>query len=454
MNDPFEDELRRNYRALDGAAERLEDRLRPKTRRIPVVAPPSVVRWIVPAVAAAAVLFGVLFATLDRQTPRPEPRSVRRDPPPPRIHAPAPVVPETPRPAPPTPPPSESPTPPPSNEPIVPPPVKQEPPPTPPPTPPSTEPVVPPQPAEIARITIDEINGTWSLNGKSQKPAKKVVLSKGDVLTTESVTKVLLAENRFLLLAPKSSIAVEPEEKRLTVKLEKGELLAELIGPGIALRVTTSACAFDSKGTVFDVRIEGGRAHLVVEEGTVDAGGVIVKAGQALVATAGKPVPRAVESDLRQLVWARAHRPMERVLFEETFDEPGDWQADVAKGIATGTGSRSSIQLLRKDTALFRIPVKGRIVIVLRGERAAELAVQIHQVDPKMNFRIDQRIGSGSGWQTIVIELDKIPPNTEPKTTGKVEPGAAVDNLLLLYGRDGEKLGFWVDSIRVVETRP
>ncbi len=453
MNDPFEDELSRNYRALDEAARRLEDRMRPRTRRVPVVTRSSTAPWIAAGLAAAAAVVLLTFATLHSETPRTEPVSVRRDPPAATTSAPPPDAPRT---VPPTPPTTSADAPPlpPASSPTTPTPpatTEQRPPPPP---PDSTEQRPPTQRAEVARITIDEINGAWSLNGKAQRASKSVVLAKGDALTTESITKLILADNRFLLLAPKSAIVIEPEEKRLTVRLDRGEVLAELIGPGVALRVTTPACTLDPIGTVFDVRIEGIRTHLLVEEGAVNAGGLIVKAGRGLVATAGQPIPQSAEADLRRLAWARAHRPAERVLFEETFEERGSWQADVSKGVATGIGSRSSLQLERKDPPLFRVPAKGRIVIVMRGERAAELAVQIHQADPRMNFRIDQRIGSGSGWQTVVIELDKIPPNTDPKTTGKVEPGAAIDSILLMYGRDGEKLGFWVDSIKVVEIRP
>jgi hypothetical protein len=457
MNDPLEEELIRSYRALDPAARRLEGRTRPRTRRVPIVRRPALGPWIGAGVAAAAAILVIAFATLHRPTTAArEPETVHREPS--TVTSRAPIVPPpTPTSAPPVPPSSEPPPTPTTSGSIAPPPqgTSQQAPPPPPPTTSESQPPRPPtQPAAVAKFTIDEVTGGWTLNGKSQRAAKKIELARGDTLAADTTVKIVLAENRFLLLAPKSAIVVEPEETRLAIRIEKGEMLAELIGRGLPLRVLTAACTLDPLGTVFDVRVEGNRTHVIVEEGAVDAGGVIVKPGRSLTAVAGQPLPPTGEADMRRLAWARAHRPAERILFEETFDQAGEWQADVVKGVARGIGSRSSIELKRKDPPIFRVPVKGRIVIVMRAERAAELALQIHQAEPKMNFRLDQPVRSGSGWQTVVVEIDRIPPNTQPKTEGAPEPGAAVDNLLLLYGRDGEKLGFWVDSIRVVEVRP
>ena len=408
MND---DDLIRAYRALDGAATRLADRFKPATRRVRA----NTGRWLLAAVAATLTVAAIGFAALRRNPEPAPPRETAREKPP--VEPPRPErVPDLPKrdtpkpeePAPPTPPP-----PPPAPPPAVPPPEPPKPEPKP------DEPK-PPTVTEVAKLLLEEITGTFALNGKSSRGLKAAGLARGDTLVADTATKLVVAKDRFVLLAPKSSVIVESSD---ALRLAKGELLAEFA----QLKVVTDAGTIAPVGTVFAARLDGLRTHVLVEDGSVDIGGTVVKAGQQGVAAPGEAVAVSA-ADFRRLAWARAHRAAERVLFEQKFDD-------------------GRVDLKRKDPPFFRVPVRGRVTMVVRVARAGEVGLQFHQVDPKGNFRADTWVSKAGSWQTVTIDLDRIPPNVEPKRAGTMDVGAAVDAITVVG--DAE-----VQSIKVVEVRP
>jgi hypothetical protein len=409
MND---DDLIRAYRALDGAADRLADRFKPATRRR---VRSNSGRWFVAAVAATLAIAAIGLAALRRNPEPAPPRETAREhqpvepPKPERV----PDLPkrETPKPEEPVPP--TPPSPPPAPSPVVPEPEPPRP-------EPKREEPKPPTRTEVAKLPLEEITGTFSINGKASRGMKSTELAHGDTIVADTATKLVVAKDRFVLLAPKASVSVESPD---ALRLAKGELIAEFA----KLKVVTDAGTMAPLGTVFAARLEGKRTHVLVEDGSVDVAGTIVKAGQQAVAEQGEAVAVSA-GDFRRLAWARAHRAAERVLFEQKFEG-------------------GKVDLKRKDPPFFRVPVRGRVTLVVRVDRAAEVGLQLHQMDPKGNFRVDTWIAKAGSWQTITVDLDKIPPNVEPKRAGTMDVGAAVDAISVIG--DAE-----VQSIKIVEVRP
>ncbi|MBI2900734.1 MAG: FecR domain-containing protein [Planctomycetes bacterium] len=451
MNDELERKLDEMYRRLDAPARRLDRRWRarrPRTRTRNFAA------WIaVGAVSAAALILVLLHRpSTDRPAPVPrrEPVALRSEPPPrfkkeevrPRARPPVPRT-DLPARVPDEPPPKRED-----------PPRRDEPKRDRPPEPRSTE-------AEPAIVTFLEVDGAIDVAGRSIRgKSKDVRVRAGERLTAASATKLVLSERRFLVLAPKSAISFAVEGKAVAARLDHGEVLAELIGPGPEIRVVTGACSVRPLGTVFDVRIEGTRTTIVVEEGSVEcsAGGrsVRVRPGQQIAVAPDAPLPAPTPADLRRLAWARGHRAAERRLFAEDFSKPGGWEAAVeggaAKGIPDPPWCAGKVRLESADP-LFAVPVRGRITIVCRTDRPANLVLQIHAREPKLNFMQEFRIARAGAWVTLTAEFDRFVPRDKSRKEALV-PGAPVSEIYLQYGEDGEKGAFWVDSIVVTEVRP
>ncbi len=464
MTDDLERDLDTFYRGFDAAGRRIAHRWKkPAThRRVLASNSTGAGAWIAAALTAAAALLVIVLATRGGETTKQEPVVIRTDtvappPPPTSTVSPMPVPPKE-KPPEPTPAPST----------VQPVPPKTETPPIAPPTPPSTSPPPsettpepPPKPVERAVVAFAEVEGTFDVTGmklsKFRGAQKDFKIAEGDKLRAESVTKLTLAPDRFILLAARSQVTFE----RNNITLEQGELLAELIGSGRDVHIVTRACEIDHIGTVFSVRIDGDRSIVMVEEGRVEcrnaASKVTLGAGQQATATAGKDAIATTDADLRRHSWTRAHRPTERSLFSETFDEKGAWDALVTDGISKGAPSESYAAVMRLESGepIFRIPARGRMTIVYRAERAATLMVQLNLVTAKdrLNFHQDFAVQKSATWKTLVVEFDKMVPREKSKRD-VVRAGDEVREIFLQFGEAGEKINFEVDSIGVADLRP
>lgn len=315
--------------------------------------------------------------------------------------------------------------------------------------------------AETPTITFREAEGSFELAGRSRRGRERdVKVVSGDRIRTAAVSKLSLSEKRFLLIAAKSDLVVHIDGEALVLGLEQGEILAELLGPGVAVRVQTAACRVDPKGTVFSVRCEAKKTVVLVEEGLVECSGsgkgVTVRPGQQTsVATGGAPAAPST-AELQRLSWTRGHRPAERTLFSEDFTNAGAWEAQVEKGVARGVADpqwcAAKVRLESADP-LWIVPVRSRVTIVCRTDRTANLVVQMHAREPKMNFLHEVRPLKAGAWQTVTFEFERCVPRDSSRTE-KLLPGAPIDEIYLLYGEPGDKGSLWVDSITVTELRP
>ncbi len=339
---------------------------------------------------------------------------------------------------------------------------KVAPPPPPPLSPPSAPVPVKPTVAAVAAVRFREATGTFTLDGRRSTLRKKELsVSAGSRLRAETVTRLVLAEDRFLLLAPRATAVFAPESERLSVTLEEGELLAELAGPGPALRVFTKACEAEPRGTVFLVSVQGERSTVLVEEGRVECrsprGRAALGPGQQVSVAAGRDFGPAVEAELRRLAWARAHRPLERPLYREEFNAPGAWKGEVAGGAARAVaapGSSAAALHLLSSKPVFAVPLRGRFEIVYRAPQGGDLLVQLHAAEPAQNFDQPVRLAPAADWRTLTFEFGAFVPTDPNDRTSRLRPGRGVDHLQLLFTPGPKGGGFWVDAVRAVETRP
>ena len=418
MSDDLERRLDTFYRGLDDSARRVEGRwkARPQSRA------PSRVPWgIAGVIAAAAVVLIVLSLQRTEKIPLPPPVEVARPVSRP-ISEPAPTP--TPQPPPREEPKVNPPAPP--SHPDLKPPVAPIPPSEPPKTDaPKSAPVPPvdqPKPPEsrptiVARAaaTIREVDGVLDLGEKTLRGKQKdFVVAAGDRLRAASVVKLTLADDRFILLSPKSVVEFRPEEKRLTLAIDAGDLHAELIGPGPEVRVTTKTCEIQPLGTVFTVRADEKKSTVIVERGRVEVRGAkgksAVRAGESVFATEDGAVSAPFAADFRTLAWAKTHRPAESTLFFEDFNKPGAWKAEVDKGVARAlpmAGGGASIELVA-EKPVFEVPVRGQIQVVCRSDRASKLYAQFFARDLRVNFRKDVTILKGPAWRTVTFDFDEL----------------------------------------------
>jgi ferric-dicitrate binding protein FerR (iron transport regulator) len=472
--DPARGELERQldefYRKLDGPARRVEARW----KSTPAVnGNRRVQAWLAAGVAAAAAILLMISAL--RSDPRPVERPMVRvetpEAPPPRpVPAPVrtpPVV--APKPAPVDPPrPVDQPrTPQPAPEPPAPPVEPKSAPPTPPAPRPSPEPPKPAEPAPTTRpvrvlASLRETEGTFDLADKTLRGKQKdLSVGPGDRLRASTTVKLTLGDDRFVLLAPRTVVEFRPEEKRLSMALEQGDLLADLGGVGQEVRVVTKACEITPLGTVFAVKVDPGRVMVTVEKGRVDVqspkGRAVLKAAEALQAspdgTLGTPGP----ADFRALAWARTHRAAETTPYLEEFTKPGPWVGDVEKGVIRAVakpGTGAMIQVASEKPPLFEVPVRGFITIVCRADRAGKFKVQLYSPDQKTTYtRQGITILKGDAWRTVTVDFDDLAPSDKTRPT-RLPPGSAVTDLLIMYGEEEDKGNFWVDTLKITELRP
>lgn len=316
--------------------------------------------------------------------------------------------------------------------------------------------------AEKAVALFREATGTFTLDGRRATLQKKeLTVTAGERLRAETVTRLALAENRFLLLAPRATVVFNPTPERMAVTLEEGDLLAELVGPGPSVRVSTKACEAEPLGTVFLISVQGERTTLLVEEGRVDCRGardrLAVAAGQQVSVAAGRELGAAGEADLKRLSWARAHRPLERLLYQEDFTAPGDWKGEIAGGSARAVpspGSTAARLHLMSGKPLFQVPLRGRFEIVYRAPQGGDLLVQIHGVDPAQNFDHPVRLAPSAEWRAVPFEFKAFVPTDMNDRTSRLLPGRGIDHLQLIFTPGPKGGGLWIDAIRTVETRP
>lgn len=464
-----DDDLKRRldemYKSLDESARRVESRWRsrPATRRRSSPAARPFGAWVGAGIAAAAAIVLLLLALRAERkpvvevvhapvpVPAPEPRRTP-PPPPPAPPKPAPeAAPEIPKAPPPPPPP---PVPAPREEPAAPPA-----PPAPPPKPPPSEPA-PPTRVVKASMVLPEIDGSFELADRSLKGKQKdLSVSAGDRLRATTAVKLALAEDRFVLLSPKSVVEFRPEEKRLALALEQGEALADLAGPGPEVRILTKSCEVTPLGTVFAVKIVPGRALITVEKGRVEVqsskGKAVLRAAESLQAADDGTLGAAMPADFRTLAWARGHRAAELALFSEDFSKAGAWEGEVEKGVARAIARPGAAPTLHlAGDRLFEVPVRGVLSIVCRSDRASKLKVQIYAGDVRTTYRVDVPVLRSSDWKTLAFTFDDFVPADRTKASGRPAPGAPISDLLLMYGDEEERGSFWVDSIRVTELRP
>src|SRR6185295_5254821 len=365
---------------------------------------------------------------------------------------PSPAPREVPKPAP-DPAPRPAPVPAPEPKPVTPPPAPKEEPKTPepaPPTPPTPPPT--PEPAPSTRplravAVLRETEGNFDYADKAIRAKQKdFSVGAGDRLKTGSTpVKLTLAEDRVLLLAPRTVVEFRPEEKRLAVSLEQGEALAELSASGIEVRIVTKACEVTPLGTVFAVRAAPGRSGVVVEKGRVEVqsakGKSTLRAGESLQAaddgTLGAPAP----ADFRTLSWARGHRAAEVTLYSEDFARAGAWEGEVEKGVARALAKPGAAPTLHvaTDKPMFEVPIRGAFTIVCRSDRTTKLKVQFFATDVRTTYRCDVPIPRSSDWRTLTFSFDDFVPADKTKATGRPAPGAPVTDLLLQVGEEDER---------------
>ncbi|HXX92801.1 MAG TPA: FecR domain-containing protein, partial [Planctomycetota bacterium] len=285
-------------------------------------------------------------------------------------------------------------------------------------------------------------------------------VASGDRLRAQTVVRIGLAEDRWLLLAPRSVVEFRPEAKQLTVAIDLGDLHAELVGPGPQIRVATRTCEVEPEGTVFSVRAEEKRTTVIVERGRIEVRGAkgraSVRAGESVLSTDDGQVSASTPGDFRLVGWTRSHRAPEATLFSEDFSRTGAWQAEVDRGVARAipaSGAAGMIHL-ESDRPLFEIPVRGQIQIVCRADHASKLTLQFFVREARANFRKELQVLRTPGWKTLLVDLDDCLPFDRSKSQSRAPAGAGVYDLGLWYGEEGEKGNFWVRSIRVVELRP
>lgn len=461
MSDELERQLDEFYRKLDGSARRVEARW----KSTPAAGESRIAAWMGAGVAAAAAILLVLSAL--RSEPKvpgdavvlvppapvvePAPTPTPAPAPAPRPFRPAP--PEEPRREPPAPRPSEpTRTPPAPAEPRPAEPRPAEPAPTPPPpTPPSTKVV-------RAKAVLRETEGSFDLadRGVRGKQTRLKVFA-GDRLRASSLVKVTLADDRVVLLSPRTLVEFRPEEKRLTLAMEQGELLADLIGPGPEIRVVTKTCEITPLGTVFGVKADAGKVLVVVEKGRVDVqtpkGRATLRPAEAIQAADDGALHPA---EFRPMPWARSQRAPELALYADDFSRPGAWTGEVANGAVRAVarpGSGPLIQVVN-DKGLFETPIRGSLSIVCRADRAGKFKVQLYSPEQKTTYtKQNINILRGEAWRTVVVDFDELVPSDKSRPA-RLPAGSLVTDLLFMYGDEGERGNFWIDSLKVTELRP
>jgi hypothetical protein len=321
----------------------------------------------------------------------------------------------------------------------------------------------PPAPTKVTRAVavLREIEGIFELADKPFRGKQKdLAVAAGDRLRASTPVRITLADDRSVLLAPRTAVEFRPEEKRLALAMEQGDLIADLIGPGPDVRVVTRACNITPLGTVFGVKVDAGRVLVTVEKGRVDVQGpkgrAMLRPAESVQAaedgTIGTPFP----ADFRAMAWARSQRAPELSLYAEDFSKPGAWVGEVDRGVARAVPRPGSgaVLHLAADKGIFEVPVRGSITIVCRADRAGKFKVQLYSPDQKTTYsKQNIPIMRGDAWRTVPIDFDELVPGDKSKPA-RLPAGSVVTDVLIMYGEEGDRGNFWADSIKVTEVRP
>jgi hypothetical protein len=199
---------------------------------------------------------------------------------------------------------------------------------------------------------------------------------------------------------------------------------------------------------------------VTVEKGRVEIrsakGKATLRAAESLQAaddgSLGPPSP----ADFRSMAWARSHRAPELILYSEDFSKPGAWEGDIDKGVARAIARPGSAAIihLATDKPLFEVPVRGGLSIVCRADRASRLKVQIFAGDVRTTYKVEVPVFRSSEWRTLVFPFDDFASTDRTRAGGRPAPGAPITDLLFMYGDEEERGSFWVDAIKVTESRP
>jgi hypothetical protein len=309
---------------------------------------------------------------------------------------------------------------------------------------------------------LRETEGNFELADKGVRgKQKELEVAAGDRLRATTLVKITLADDRFLLVAPKSVLEFRPEEKRLLVSLEQGEVLADLLGPGTDLRVVTKACEIVPQGTVFGVKLEAGRVMVTVEKGRVEVqsakGRAGLRAAETLLASEDGTLGTPATADFRSMAWARSHRAPETTLFSEDFSKPGAWWGEIDRGVARAVsraGAAPTVQIAVEKPGLFEVPVRGYLSVVCRSDRAGRIKIQLYSPELKTTYaKQNIPILRGDRWVPIQIDFDELLPSDKSKPA-RMTPGSPVTDFVLMYGDEPGPGNFWVDAIKVTEVRP
>lgn len=472
MSDELERQLDEFYGSLDEPARRVQARLKASTPRPSRARRTPPLAWFAAAVASAAAAALVIFSLLPQdRTPLPEPAIARRIEPAPAL-TPPPVSPEKrpetkPATAPPPAPRSESLPDPPAPKPAPEPPTPRPEPPRPAAPDEPKKPAPKAEPTRVERVAamFTETRGSFELGKRRiRAPQQELVIAGEQAFRAGSgVVRLALAKNRFLLVRARSRLNLVPRTDRLEVVIESGEVLAELLGPGPEIRIVTPTCEVTPLGTVFDVRVDRGRTVILVEESRVACRvgdkSVEIPAGHGLVVGRKGVLGTPKRADFRALAWTKAHRPAVLPLFVETFDAPGKWDIDLEAGAARGRKdakwgiSRVDLIVNPPKPPIFRVPVRGRIVVTCRFERSAKLIVQLGSTDRGTNFRLERPVTAPGKWQTVSLDFAEFFPTLEEHRPATLFPGERISALSVHaeYGADVKR--FWVDSVRVEALR-
>lgn len=459
MSEDLEKRLDAFYRGLDDAARRAESRWKKEAPKASF----RLLAWSLAAAAAAAAMIALAFLPRgggEKALP-PSPPSEARTPPDEPAPAPAPASPD--RPAAPAPAPAPAPVGPPAP---APPPAEPPPPPAPAPEPappiPAPAPAPRPTVAERASIAFAETDGPFDLSDRPLRGRQKDIrVFAGDTFRAAGTAKLSLAPQRFILAAPQTVLSFRPGEKGLTLELEQGKLLVELLEAGPEVRVEAAGIEARPIGTVFAVQVENRRPSVLVEEGRVEVkgaggGAVTLRAGQAIRAAENGALGAAAPADFRTLSWARAHRAAERTLFWEDFAAPGRWEADVRDGAARGLpapGIAAQIHLDGGGHPLFEIPARGQVALAYRSDRVGKMVVQFFAQDLRVNYRREIQILRTPQWKALALDLDEFAPADRSKAPARIPPGTPVTDLLVAFETEGDKGSLWLDSFRVTGLR-
>jgi hypothetical protein len=465
MSDDIERRLDELYRKLSPSARRIEGRWRSKlpSRSDRTPSSGSTAAWLGAGVAAAAAILLMILALRSGERTPTEP--LVKLPPPPATELPPRLTPEAPAPPPvlpkpapehtPRPEPAPRQTPPTPEEPRV-----QEPPPAPQPESPKRDEQVPTRVSKAVAL-LRETDGSFEFAEKPVRGKQKdFPVTSGDRLRAVSTVRITLAEDRTILLAPRTVLEFRPEEKCLTLSLDQGELVADLIGPGPEIRVATKACEISPLGTVFGVKADPGRVLVLVEKGRVNVRGskgrATLRAAESLQASEDGALGPIAPADFRPLAWARGHRPPELTLFLDDFSKPGAWIGEIEKGVARAVPMVGGGSLIHLETEkpIFEVPIRGVLTLVCRTDRASKLKVQLFAADVRTTYKKEVPLLRGPEWRTLSLNFEDFVSTDRMRAPGRVPPGSPVTDLLLLYGEEEERGSFWVNSIKVTEWRP